>query len=147
MTLLEPKEITLKTTRGNDKTFILSKLPAIAGREIMAKYPVANMPKLGEYEQSEETMLKLMAFVGVITPTGDTINLTSRALVDNHVEDWETLAKLEWSQLEYNASFFGNGKSLSFLQGISQNLQGWITTTLMPSLLASLKEGKPPSKS
>lgn len=143
--MIEPKELTLTTQAGVSKTFLLSKFPAVAGREIVTKYPVSNVPKIGDYQQSEEVMLKLMAFVAVQPAEGAPILLTTRALVDNHVGDWETLAKLEWAQLEYNVSFFGNGLNSDFFENFSQKAVKWISQTLIPSLAASLQTVKPPS--
>ena len=145
--MIEPKEITLKTQKGDEKRYIISKFPAVAGREIITKYPVSNVPKLGDYQQSEDVMLKALSYTAVVTPDGAPLQLTTRALVDNHVPDWETLAKLEWAQLEYNVSFFGNGLSSGFLESISQKGVQWITKTLIPLLVASLQTGKPPSTS
>lgn len=144
--MIEPKEITLTTQAGVERTYIISKFPAVAGREIVTKYPVSNIPKLGEYQQSEEVMLKLMAFTASVSPEGNRVALTTRALVDNHVPDWETLAKLEWSQLEYNTSFFGNGLNSDFFENFSQKAVTWISKTLIPLLATSLQAAKPPSK-
>ena len=47
--LIKPKEITITDLDGDEKTFIISRLPATVGREVLAKYPVANAPKLGDY--------------------------------------------------------------------------------------------------
>jgi len=143
--MIEPKEVTIKTQKGEERAYVLSKFPAVAGREIVTKYPVSNTPKLGEYQQSEEVMLKLMAHVGAVGPDGSVVMLTTRALVDNHIPDWEVLAKLEWHQLEYNCSFFGNGLNSDFFASISQKAAAWISKTLIPSLLASSPTGKPPS--
>ena len=63
--MLQPKAITLKTQGGEDREFTISKFPAVAGREIIAKYPISSMPKLGDYDVNEATMLKLMAYVSV----------------------------------------------------------------------------------
>lgn len=144
--MIEPKEITLTTQGGVERTYILSKFPAVAGREIVTKYPVSNIPKLGEYQQSEEVMLKLMAFIASVASDGTQVALTTRALVDNHVPDWETLAKLEWSQLEYNTSFFGKGLNSDFFENFSQKAVTWISKTLTPLLVTSLQAAKPPSK-
>jgi hypothetical protein len=145
--MIEPKEITLKTQAGEEKTYVISKFPAIQGREIVTKYPVSNVPKLGDYKQSEEVMLKLLAFTAVVTSEGAHLPLTTRALVDNHVPDWETLARLEWSQLEYNISFFGNGLNSGSFESFSQKAVQWISQTLIPSLATSLQTEKPRSKS
>lgn len=143
--MIEPKEIELKNQKGVVKTFLLSKFPAVAGREIVTKYPVSNIPNIGEYQQSEEIMLKLMCYVAVMTSAGQPQPLTTRTLVDNHCEDWETLARLEWAQLEYNCSFFEKGLSSGSLESISQKAVSWITKTLMASLAASSQTEKPPS--
>lgn len=120
--MIEPKEILI-----NGKTFILSKFPAIAGREIVAKYPLSGMPKLGDYKVNEETMLKLMAYVAVPIDPVKPLLLSSRALIDNHVDSWETLAQIEIAMLEYNCSFFQDGRISTFLDDIAQKLPTWIT--------------------
>lgn len=143
--MIQPKELTIETTAG-DKTFLLSKFPAVAGREIVAKYPLSGLPKLGDYAVNEETMLKLMAYVGVPREgTQPPLMLTTRALVDNHVPDWEALAKLEIAMLEYNCSFFGNGKTSLFFANIAQDLRGWIISMLTGLSVALSKQESPPS--
>lgn len=138
--LLQPLE---KEIDG--KVFVLSKFPAVAGREIVAKYPLSGMPKLGDYKVNEETMLKLMAYVGVTLDNGTVLPLSTRALVDNHVPSWETLAKLEWSMLEYNCSFFGNGRASTFFDGIAQKLPSMITSILTDLSLQLSAKSKQPS--
>lgn len=128
--MIEPKEVPIETQRGESRVYILSKFPAVQGREIIAKYPLSAVPKLGDYAVNEETMLKLMAFVAV--PQGDRppLQLTTRALVDNHVPDWETLARIEVAMLEYNVSFFANGKGSTFLEAIAAKAQAFLSRTL-----------------
>lgn len=111
MELLEPKEMEI-----NGITYRIGKYPAIAGREIISKYPLSNMPKIGDYQTSEEIMLKVMSFIERVQSDGTAIRLTTRTLVDNHIKDWETLVKLEMASLEYNCSFFQNGKASAFLR-------------------------------
>jgi len=144
--LLEPKELILTDASGKVRTFMLSKFPAIAGRKIVTRYPLTNVPKVGEYQQSEEIMLELMSFVAAVTETGH-VQMTTRALVDNHVGDWETLAKVEWAMLEYNCSFFRGGLNSAFLESISQKAVTWITQTLIPLLAPSLQAAKRASES
>lgn len=126
-----------------DKTYTLSKFPAVAGREIIALYPISGMPKFGEYKVNEETMLKLMCYVFV--KVGDQlIPLNNRTLVDNHVPDWETLAQIEWSMLEYNCSFFRNGRISTFLNDIVQKLPASISKIVTAlSEQSSVKEKQP----
>jgi hypothetical protein len=124
MQLLETKSIFI-----DDREFILSKFPAVAGREIVVKYPLSGLPKIGEYKVNEETMLKLMSYVG-INSAGTTIRLSTQALIDNHVGNWETLVKIEWAMLEYNCSFFQSGRASTFLEGIAQKVPQWISKIL-----------------
>jgi len=128
--MLEEKEIIIKTQTGTDKKYIISKFPAIAGREIIAKYPLSGLPKLGDYKINEETMLKLMSFVQAKTKDGGQIALTTTALIDNHVPDWETLARIEIEMMGYNCSFFQQGKISNFLDTIKMNAEQSISSIL-----------------
>jgi hypothetical protein len=130
--MIQPKEITVKTQDGVEKNYIISKFPAIQGREIIAKNPLSAMPKLGDYEVNEETMLKLMCFVAVPNGT-DTLALSTRALVDNHFPDWETLARVEVAMMEYNVSFLKG----DILKSIMDKVTGKIPS-IMSKILTSL---------
>lgn len=138
MELLQPKEIDI-----NGKTYRISKFPATVGREIVAKYPVSNMPKLGDYKVSEEIMLKLMSYVEVVLPERS-IRLSTQELVNNHVPDWEVLAQLEWEMLSYNCSFLTNGKSLSFFEKLAHLAEQKISAMLTASLGKSSARAKQP---
>lgn len=129
--MIQPKEIEVETQAGEKLTFIISKFPAVQGREIIAKYPLSAVPKLGDYAVNEETMLKLMSFVAVPRADAEPLKLTTRGLVDNHCKDWETLARIEMAMLEYNVSFFGNGRGSTFLEAIARKAQALISKTLM----------------
>ncbi|MBR2526596.1 hypothetical protein IKE67_09050 [bacterium] len=112
--LIDPKEITIDY-EGEELKFNIGKFPATVGREIITKYPVANMPKIGDYAASEETMLKLMSYVERVYP--DRVQpLINKALVDNHIPSWEVLARIEVETINYNCTFFRNGKALDFLK-------------------------------
>lgn len=141
MSLLYPKEVEV-----NGKTFILSKFPAVAGREIVTQYPLTAIPKIGEYKSNETIMLKLMGYVAVKAGDG-MIRLTTRELIDNHVPDWETLAQLEIGMIEYNCSFFGDGRASAFFEGFALKVKAFLTQTLTDSLAQSSQAGKQPSES
>ena len=144
--LREPMEFAVELPSGEVKTYIISKFPALAGREIVAKYPMSAIPKLGDYNVNQETMLKLMHFVAVPREghsIEQSMRLSSMALVDNHVPDWETLAKLELQMLEYNCSFFANGKISTFLSDLTANMKQSVTEILTGFAL-SLSQRKEP---
>lgn len=143
--MIEEKTVTVKTASGAEKSYILSKFPAVQGREIICKYPLSAMPKLGDYAVNEQTMFKLMAFVQVEPQPGVKIALASQALIDNHVPDPETLMKLEGLMLEYNVSFFGNAKNFGFLANIKAKAPALITKILTDYSEALSRKGAPPS--
>ncbi len=122
----EPKEVEI-----SGKKFILSKFPAIAGREIVIKYPLSAMPKLGDYEVNKDVMLKLMSYVGVpIAGSSLPLMLVTPDLVDNHIKDWEMLGLIEKAMIEYNCSFFRDGKISTLLEDLSLKLPTWISSIL-----------------
>lgn len=144
MLLLEPKEVKVVTLNGDEKTYILSKFPAVIGREIVCSYPISAIPKLNEYSANEGVMLKLMSFVGIPRAPQAGIEvepllLTTRALVDNHVPDWETLVKIELEMMKYNTSFFREGVVSTFFGSLTTKVVQSITPMLMP-LLRQLSE-------
>lgn len=115
--LIKPieKEFDLPDDEGK-RTFILSKLPAIVGREILSQYIPSAMPQ-GDYAKNQALMLKMMSFVAVVLEDGRQLRLTTAALIDNHC-DPETLMRIEIAMLEYNSAVFRNGKISSFLAAL-----------------------------
>ena len=131
--LIDPKEVVIEY-EGENLKFNISKFPATVGREIISKYPVSNTPKIGDYNVSEETMLKLMKYVERIYD--DRVQeLSSKALVDNHIPSWEVLMKLEALMIEYNCSFFRNGKVSNFLNKLKHLADAKNIETLTVSLV------------
>lgn len=149
--LLQSKELTVTDQDGKQRTFLISKFDAVTGREIVAKYPTSAImqaiPKLGDYQVSEDTMIKLMHYVAVQPAEGPTLRLSSRALINNHVGDWETLAKIEMAMLEYNCSFFTSGRIFGFFDDIAQKFLQKIIEISTLSSEPSSPAGKPPSTS
>lgn len=135
---LEPKEIEV-----DGYTFIISKFPAVEGREIFAKYTSSNIPKVGQYEASEAIMLKMMTYVQRVPADGsDPVRLQTKTLVNNHVPNWEILAKLEWQMLKYNFSFFQNGKASDFLKNVGALARSEASKMLTDLLGKSLQAAK-----
>ena len=146
---IDPKEVTITTGSGESKQYLLSKFPAIQGREIVCKYPVSGIPKLGDYNVNEETMLKLMKHVYVLIGEDGNqqyVALMTKDLVNNHVPDWEALFQIEKAMIEYNCSFFGDGKASDFLNELLMKLQASTTKTLTDLLEQLSNQDKPASK-
>ncbi|SFN98188.1 hypothetical protein [Xenorhabdus japonica] len=145
--LIKPKTITITDADREAHTFIISRLPATVGREILAKYPLSNAPKIGDYAISHEAMLKMMRYVAV-ERDGEEMLLKTQTLIDNHVPDGEALIRLELEMLRYNTSFFGADGSLGFLQFLLDKISGSLPSiikTLMGSLPSSSAPATPPS--
>lgn len=145
--LLDPTPFDCPVKGGKTKRYLLSTFPTVDGREIIAKYPLSGMPKLGDYAVNEETMLKLMHYVAVEVEGREPMRLSTRELVDNHVPGWEALARIEIAMLKHNCSFFADGRASSFLTGIAQQLLPLITKTLTALSAQSSAAAKPPSTS
>jgi len=133
--LLEPLEFETKTLAGGTKTYVLSKFPCIPGREIISKYPLSALPRVGDYAVNEQTMLKLMSYVAVPTANGSMLRLSTAELVNNHVPDWETLARIEVEMLKYNTSFFGRVEILGVLETLTKRYLVSISPMLKGLLL------------
>lgn len=138
--LIKPKDVEIKDCDGNVKTFIISRIPAIPMREVMAKYPVSNIPKLGEYQASKDVMKLLMSFVAVrVGEEGNErdIPLVNEALINNHVTDAESLLRIEYAMLQYNTSFFGQGDLSTFFRELIAKHLPLVIQTVTDSLGAS----------
>ena len=146
MELIDPQPFECPLVDGGTKTYMLGKFTAIAGREIVTKYPLSNLPKVGDYQVSEDVMLKLMSHVGITRTDGQIIPLRTRELVNNHVPDFETLARIEMEMLKRNVSFFRDGRTSVFFGGIAQAIQQLTSQTLTASLAQFLKAEKLPSE-
>lgn len=145
MELIKPKEVVLKDSDGVEKTFTISKIPAVDARKVLAMYPVANMPKVGDYAVSEEAMYLMLKYVAVDID-GRIQQLTSRALIDNHVTDGEQLVRLELAMLGYNTSFFQHGGNSDFFAAIVRKYLPLVIQTAMDSLPQSLRRATQPSQ-
>lgn len=135
--LIQPKEFTLAGKDGVERTYVLSILPYPVGRKVAALYPTANMPKVGDYNVSQEVMQDLFKHIAVRREDADDLRLTTLALISNHVPDAVTGLKLEAAMLAYNFDFFGQG-------GLSKFLATFLETRL-PSLIKTLTPLLPPS--
>lgn len=137
--LIEPKEITVTDSNGAEHQYTIGKYPAVAGREILAKYPLSNAPKLADYGVSQETMLKLMNHVTKTLSDGREIRLSTVALVDNHVPDAEALLRIEMASLGYNVSFFSNAGVKDFQGYLLAQLETLINKAMqMPTVLSAV---------
>ena len=137
--LLHPKEVEIPTLDGEMRTYIISRLPAIPGREVAVQYLPSAAPKVGDYHLNETLMRKLMCYVGVPREGADPLMLTTDALVNNHIPDWQTLCRLELAMMDHNTSFFRNGKASIFLRGLGTKAESKITV-MLTGLLEKLSQ-------
>jgi hypothetical protein len=142
MVLIKPEDITIRDGEDNELVFTISRLPATVAREVITQYPVSAVPKMGDYGRNEELMLKMMRYVGIPGKgrDGATLMLETRALIDSHIPDFETLIRLEMAMLEKNCSFFAQGRASNFLGSLASKVQALITSTLTDSLRSLSKK-------
>lgn len=115
--LIKPLEIEVLNQDSIAKTFTISRLPALVGREVMAKYVSGNTPKIGEYDISEEAMLLLFQYI-----EHDGIRLINKDLINNHVDDATQLITIEFRMLQYNSSLLGGAGNQSILDVLINKL-------------------------
>ena len=108
--LKRPKKIEVNTLDGTKLNVIISIFPAVEGREILAKYPLSSIPKIGDYKVNHDTMLKLMSFVEVEKADGSYIRLNNHHLVNSWIPDADTLFRIELAALQYNCSLLNIDK-------------------------------------
>lgn len=144
--LIKPKDVTITDLDGIERTFIISRLPATVGREILSKYPVANTPKIGDYGVSSEAMRLMMKYVAIPRDMAEPLCLTTQALIDNHIPDGLSLIKLEFEMLRYNTDFFGIGGNQDLVGSLIRKylplIMSTVTSSLPPSLLQALQAGQ-----
>lgn len=139
--LIKPQTVSVKDVDGGEHSFVISRLPATVGREILAKYPVSNIPKIGDYGVSTEAMQLMFRYVAIEREDGSHLRLTTQALIDNHVPDGEALIRLELEMLRYNFSFFGIAGDSDLVGSLLQKYLPLVIKTLMDSLPPSLVQG------
>lgn len=136
--LIKPLEIEVKDIDGILHKFTISRLPAVAGREILAKYLGGTMPKIGDYKDNHESMLKMMKYVAVEID-GELQTLQTQALIDNHIPDTECLLRLEIEMIRHNTSFFGNAGSSNLLDFLLQKIKASIPSNFKTQILSLLQ--------
>jgi hypothetical protein len=136
----DPKEITVTDGDGKARTFTLTKMPAVEGFEIMARYPASlassTVPKIADWPLVEGLQLKIMKYVHVDI-NGRLVPLSTQALIDNHAGDWECFAKLIAAEVEYNNRFFRNGSLSTFFAEVAAQTIQKISATLSRSSASS----------
>ena len=136
--LIKPLEVEVKDIDGNLHKFTISRLPAVAGREILAKYLGGTMPKVGDYKDNHESMLKMMKYVAVEID-GQLQTLQTQALIDNHIPDTECLLRLEIEMIRHNTSFFGNAGSSNLLDFLLQKIKASIPSNFKTQIVLLLQ--------
>lgn len=130
---------------GEEKAYLISRIPASYAREIITQYPTTAAPKIGNYAENEKLMIKLMSYVSVVNSEGIETRLVTRSLIDNHVPDFDVLAKIEYEMLKYNSNFFNLGKISKGLKGFESSIMQLVTQILTRSSVPSSAKSKPRS--
>lgn len=143
--LLNPEDFTV-TIDGKEYKYILSDFPAVEGREIIVKYPMSGLPKIGDYAVNEETMLKLMNYVAV-NIGGQIIRLSTRDMINNHCPNPEALITVEAAMMVKNCSFFRDGRSHDLFDNLIQICLTKVSEILTPLSAPSSPMEKPPLQS
>lgn len=134
MDLIKPKEIELKDLDGNTHKFIISRFNALDGYELISNFPKTMFNKGESFKDHKEVLIKIFSHVEAFKQDGNTIRLTSEALINNHIPDYELLMKILKEVGTYNSSFLGNVNGLSIIDQIKTKLPTLAQKILMDSL-------------
>lgn len=144
---IKEEPFSLTDEDGKVHNYILSNFDAVEGRRIVSQYPMTGLPKVGNYDENEKLMVRLMNYVAVVTVDGRKLRLSTMELINNHVPHLEMLVKLEMKMMEKNCSFFRDGRSLDFLDNLAQIFSRNILEMLTLSSERSSEPKPPPSTS
>lgn len=139
--LLKPKEIEILDKVENKKNvYVISKIPAFEAVSIFdQELPalVVNMLNINSLSRDriKELTLNILQYVAVKTPEGKEIPLSTPALINNHCPSFETINELLKQMIDYNTSFFKDGKSLNFLKRLEA-----LATEKITGILAQLSD-------
>lgn len=111
------------------KSYVAEKFKPTEGRRIVAGYPISAMPKVGNYEDNEAVMLRLMSHVSVITAAGP-LRLETIELINNHVVSWENLVEIEYQVLKFNCPFLSADTMKPFIEVVKDAAANYVTETL-----------------
>jgi hypothetical protein len=144
--VIQPKTVEIPCQDGSTRSYVISKFPAIEGREIVTQYVATAIQKADGYKANEDLMLKAMCYVSALNSEGQEIKLTTRALVNNHVPDFEALMRLEAALLDYNTNFMHRAKSFISSSDIEGKAMAWISRMLTHLSAQSSVQGRQPSE-
>ena len=136
--LLEPKEVVIDLPDGKTKSYVISKFPAVQGREIVHQWNTSSLPKIGDYQLNQELFFKMMRHVAVPIKGSQPMRLQTQELINNHVDSWITADKLEKEMMEYNYYFFSEEKASDSWNRWLANFPVKIIKILTDSLAQSL---------
>lgn len=145
MAFLEPKEITVPTQAGDERTYIIGKFPAVPGLDLLVRLSSIAADRLSNPQPAIDMIPKLMAYVAVPRDGADPLPLTTAALVNNHVPDWETGLRLLKEVVTYNTSFFREGRGSDFFKKFALSSTLLNSATSMASSAQSSPKDAPPS--
>lgn len=129
--LLDPKEVEIDTGNGQTKTFIVSRLPYLAGgREVLTQFMPTAAPKVGDYPANEKLAAKMFEYIAVKQDDGALLQLKTADLVNSHVPNFRAGLQLEKAMLEHNLGFSVAVSLSTFLEGLNARLPALITQIL-----------------
>jgi hypothetical protein len=141
--LINPKEITLFDRQGKERTYIISEIDCWTSQEIVARYAGSMLPKVGDFEITEQMAQKIMGYVAIPQKDKPPLRLQTVELIKNHVPDLRTLSALQIEMARYNWDFFLPEDLSSFWGRIKMVVTTWITEIMTDSLRQSSQAEKP----
>jgi len=120
--MIKPKEIEITDIDGETKTYIIGRYPATEAQEIMYQLPVSGLPKVGDFEALKSVRNDIFKYIAVKTPDGEIV-LSTKTLIDNHVNGGEAMMKLMGASLTYNYEYLGKLLKQNLFDSLSVKIQ------------------------
>ena len=142
MELLKPKDLELVDIDGVKHRYRLGRIPYMDdGREICSQFVVTAAPKLGNYAENKRLSHILFKYVAVITDENTELLLSTPALINNHVPDFQTGMKIEGEMIQHNLGFSLAGILQKYQQEWKQAAPQFIAEILTALRDSSLLKG------
>lgn len=139
--MIKPKEITITDMDGVAKTYTITRFTTTDGIDILLKLPMSAMPVIGDFEKLKGVRDDIFKFV-FVDVNGNKIALSTKALIDNHVNDAGVAIKIIKEILVYNYSFFQNGTLSILFAKWAENIPVLAQKILIPLFMQSSQKNK-----
>jgi len=157
MSLIKPKEVTLKSSVGEpvEKTFQIGRYPATQAIEMITRGAAllrdavkGNPASSEQYSKSFQKLgIDMCKFVEAQMPNGEFTPLSSEHMIDAHITDGDMFLMLMREVHDHNSNFMNTGRLFATSRSLLDQAKAQITQTLSQFSGSLSPKSKPSSGS